>query len=385
MRLIATISMVSSFLAWGQSPWPGTRAVDANLLTPLDVQLQTDLSGAHWDPAAQRLWVTRPTRSWALDRTDAGFVVRGSWPFGDEGISATAYGAREDTQGEVLWLLESPARVHHVVAVFDGGSFQTKTVWALTPLQLATNGGQGPEGLAFVPDGCLRDGGFVDAQGQPRVSTRGQGGLVFVAHQNGGDVFVFDLGADGGFDTVGRYKTSGTESSGLEHDRLRNVLYVSHNEGANTLELVALSSTVIGSNRQFVTLTKYTAPSSTNLEGFAIEPGDGSRSCWYTEDHENGDSVSERARSLQWYPGCAVEAPRPVHVDAGTDAGVVDGGAEDAGQLPVEPRDAGVGSMEPGAAPQGCGCSAVEPLLMMAALWAQLRRRTFTLARVPFE
>ncbi|MEI2422326.1 hypothetical protein V6O07_18745, partial [Arthrospira platensis SPKY2] len=98
----------------------------------------------------------------------------------------------------------------------------------------------GPEGISFVPDNWLQTSGFVSSQtGQPYTSTKGMGGLMFIAHQDGGFVWVFDINPNqtNDFLYVGKYKTSRTESCGLSFDSSTGMLYILHNVGDNFLEV----------------------------------------------------------------------------------------------------------------------------------------------------
>lgn len=106
-----------------------------------------------------------------------------------------------------------------------------------------TSSGSGSEGITFVPNEWLIRQHFVDGNANPYLSTNGMAGLMFVAHQNGGRMYAFDLNrTSGAFHFVGAYRTSQSESSGLEFDRSTGLLYIWHNTYPNYLEVTELAS-----------------------------------------------------------------------------------------------------------------------------------------------
>ena len=156
-----------------------------------------------------------------------------------------------------------------------------------------TKGRAGPEGITFVPNEWLKKEGFVNSNGKPYLSTNGMGGLMFVAHQNGGRIYVFDLNrANGKVNFVGAYKTSRSESSGLEFDRSTGLLYVWHNTGPNYLEITKLSSHVKGTERCFASVAEFVGPKRGNLEGIAIAPTATNKGCCLIVDDDNQNGAA---------------------------------------------------------------------------------------------
>ncbi|MFN7022160.1 MAG: GC-type dockerin domain-anchored protein, partial [Phycisphaerales bacterium] len=164
------------------------------------------------------------------------------------------------------------------------------------------SGGNGAEGIAFVPNTHLRAMGFVDPAGSPREGVRGMGGLMFVGHQNGGRIYAFDLDPNSNaFTFVGAYRTADTETSELFFDRSTGILYAWHGN-SNRLEAMSPASTPIGAERRFVTLGLFSAPPGTpgnaNIEGLAIADNadavGGRRSLFMTIDGGG-------ATSLLWF------------------------------------------------------------------------------------
>ena len=155
----------------------------------------------------------------------------------------------------------------------------------------------GPEALTFVPDEWLRREGFQTTNGLPCVSSNGMGGLMFVGHQDGGYVHVFDLNrTNNTIAYIGRYKTGEAETAGLEFDRSTGKLYIWHNIGGNYLEVTELNSYLEGSERRLRPLIEYVGPRTGNLEGFALTPTTGTNHwCFLTDD----DNLSGEA--ILWF------------------------------------------------------------------------------------
>lgn len=90
-------------------------------------------------------------------------------------------------------------------------------------------GNSGPEGIAFISDGSLSGIGFTsDESEQPYTSLKGIGGLFFVAHQNGGSIWVFDINpnVNNDFAYVGNYKTARNESCDLAFNRATGLFII---------------------------------------------------------------------------------------------------------------------------------------------------------------
>jgi hypothetical protein len=102
-------------------------------------------------------------------------------------------------------------------------------------------------------------------------SVKGLGGLFFVAHQDEGYVWVFDVNpnSNNDFAYVGKYQTNHTESCDLAFDRSTGLLYILHNIiGNNRLEVTNLSTSLNGSSRKFIPLNDYQITNPTgNNEG----------------------------------------------------------------------------------------------------------------------
>jgi hypothetical protein len=292
--------------------WPAESFASALNLTsvegPAPNDFYDDLSGAVWNPATRRLWVVRngpastTSKLWVLRESGTGgWVVdeksglRGEWTgFGDlEDVTIAS-----ETEDVVYVMIEGDERIKE----YDVSLYGTKTLrndWNTKPY-LPLSGGLGAEGLTFVPDAYLSAQGFVDRLGAPCTSHGGMGGLIFVGHQNGGGVFVFDLDRrDGSFAFVGEYRTSATETAALAFDRSTGFLYVWHDDDFDLLEKCRLTSTAVAgqSYRTLDSVRIFDGPTHQNNEGVAFFPAGecsaGRRPFFMTVDDGGANSLFE--------------------------------------------------------------------------------------------
>jgi hypothetical protein len=176
---------------------------------------------------------------------------------------------------------------------------------------MTNTGNTGPEGIAFVPDSFLIAAGFISqATGNPYTSVKGMGGLIFIAHQNQGYIWVFDVNPNvsNDFAYVGKYKTNRTESCDLAFDRTTGLLYILHNISSNYLEVTNLSTvSQTGNERKFTTNYEYTISNpagNVNIEGFAITSkcNDSMNvSAWLARDVESNESSSYLQDCVRWF------------------------------------------------------------------------------------
>jgi len=281
-------------VAHAAEPWPGETWQESRNLTGLHGNFTNNLSGAHWNPVTHTLWVcvNGPGMFIALVAGEDGvFKIeevagrKGVWSPGGDLESLTQVDYHND---DIYVLVEGAGYIRQYDTEVYGAVKLVRS-WQITQ-HVPTSGRGGSEGLAFVPDSWLKKSGFVDPAGQPYVSTKGMNGLMFVAHQRGGGIYVFDLDPldNAGVVFVGSYLTGQTESSGLEFDRSTGRLYVWHNLGSNYVEEVSLASTVQGDGRRkFNQLREWVAPKSGNLEGFAMTPADQFEHVAFITDDDN--------------------------------------------------------------------------------------------------
>ena len=124
------------------------------------------------------------------------------------------------------------------------------------------------------------------------------GGLFVVAHQNGGEIFFYDLDENTNkVSLVKRLKTRASESSGLEFDESEGKLYIWHNVGANSIEIVNPKL----ANDGMLELVKHVkGPKSGNLEGIAVgKVAEGEHYLFFTDD-DNQDGYA-----LFWFDNIA--------------------------------------------------------------------------------
>jgi hypothetical protein len=288
-----------------QEPWPwGVPTNLTHIEGPEPNDFYEDLSGAAWNPVSRVLWICRngpdgsSSKLWAVVEDGGGsFAIdyqggnRGEWTgFGDfEGVTQADY-----SEEVIYGIIEGIDTIREYdVSVY--GSATVNNDWDIS-LYLPSTGGNGPEGITFVPDASLLAGGFVDGSGSPYTSTNGMNGLMFVAHQYGGRIYVFDLNrSDGSCIFVGEYSTAYGESAGLEFDRSTHRLYIWHGSTWNRLEIAELSSYISGSHRKLTEVIIYDEPHIGNLEGFARTQSDEPDS-WVFLTIDDGGSDS-----LDWY------------------------------------------------------------------------------------
>lgn len=296
-----------------QTSWPSENWTSAvNLTSVMDPNGLTELSGLHWNPVRHRLYVIDDygnVRVLLLNTATNTFsqIANKFISDGPEGITQVDYEANE-----FFTVDENTYEIRKYTHSADFSNLTLAKYWSLLapPSPMQNTGNSGPEGIAFVPDSFLSAIGFKgQVTGQLYTSVKGMGGLVFIAHQDEGYIWVFDLNPaiDNNFAYVGKYKTNRNESCDLEFDRSTGLLYILHNTGNNSLEVTDLSSTVIAGGRKFVVLNEYAIPNpsgNTNIEGFAITPkciDSLNVSAWLCRDVAGSDNILYQKDCLRWF------------------------------------------------------------------------------------
>jgi hypothetical protein len=277
------------------SPWPAEPTSEAVKLTSLDPDFNTiNMSGAAWNPVTRTLWLANNSgRFYALVEDGAGSFrvatnaagTKAKWsPGGDlESICQADFGQ------PLVYLMDEDGWIREY-DVSQYGVIHENRNWDIRAQCPEVGGTLGPEALTFVPDEWLRREGFQATNGLPCVSSNGMGGLMFVGHQDGGYVHVFDLNrTNNTFAYLGRYKTGEAETAGIEFDRATGKLYIWHNLGPNYLEVTELNSYLEGAERRLRPLIEYVGPRSGNLEGFALTPTAGTNHWCFLTDDDNLD------------------------------------------------------------------------------------------------
>lgn len=316
MKQICVIFLaLSACFVDAQSPWPAVNWAEANNLTAvMDSDGITDLSGLHWNPETNRLYCVQGDgrlRVLQMDATSTGFAQIANKPLaeGPEGITQVNFSANE-----FYTIDENNYEIRKFTHNSTFGNLTESRHWDLLawPSPMQDTGNTGPEGIAFIPDEALTAAGFVSQQtGALYTSTKGMGGLMFIAHQDQGYIWVFDVNPSvtNDFAYVGKYKTNHSESADLAFDRSTGLLYILHNVGANYLETTDLSSAITtGAERKFVTKNEYFIAAANdgnaNVEGFALMPKCPSGEtvgAWLARDVENNEGDAILHDCLRWF------------------------------------------------------------------------------------
>lgn len=265
-----------------QSAWPSQAWTSAqNVTGVIDASNGvTELSGLHWNPDLKRLYAVADDGFLyvlQLNTTTNTFtkIATFSGLGGPEGVTQVDYNTNE-----FYTIDESSYEIRRYTHTANFSSDVLVNKWNLlvSPSPMSDTGNTGPEGVAFVPDSYLASVGFISTvTGATYTSKKGMGGLMFIAHQKKGWVWVFDINpaVSDDFAYVGKYKTNEDESCDLEFDRSTGMLYILHNTGDNYLEVTDLSTAIVSGDRKFVIKNEYLLPvpsGNTNIEGFAITP-----------------------------------------------------------------------------------------------------------------
>lgn len=294
--------------AWPASSW----SAGSNLTTIMDAAGIDELSGLHWNPINNRLYAVQNNgrvRVLQYNPTNNVFSQIGSKTLsgGPEGITQANLSANE------FYVVDE--NNYEIQKYTHNSSFSTvnpSRSWNLlsAPSPMQDTGNTGPEGICFIPDSYLTAIGFTSSvTGQLYTSTKGAGGLFFVAHQDGGYIWVFDLNPNvtDDFAYVGKYQTARQESCDLAFDRSTGLLYILHNIDDNYLEVTDMTlSAATSANAAFHTVAEYFIPTAgdgnENFEGFALMPKCNSTvtgSAWLCRDVSNNDDAAILTSSLK--------------------------------------------------------------------------------------
>lgn len=307
--ILFSTQMVSSQI-WPASSW----STATNLTNVMDVNGITDLSGLHFNPTNNRLYSVQGDgrlRVLLWNETNNTFsqIANKTIVGGPEGITQANLYANE-----FYTIDENNYEIRRYTYTANFSTVTEFKHWNLlaSPSPMQDTGNTGPEGIVFIPDSFLITNGFISEQtGQLYSSVKGLGGLFFVAHQDEGYVWVFDVNpnSNNDFDYVGKYQTNHTESCDLAFDRSTGLLYILHNIiGNNRLEVTNLSTSLNGSSRKFIPLNDYLITNPTgnndNIEGFALTPKcpvTGLTSAWLCRDVESNEDQSIQEDAFRWF------------------------------------------------------------------------------------
>ena len=298
---------------YSQTNWPGNSWYGAtNLTAVMNANGITGASGLHWNNEMKRLYLVQDTgrlRVLQFNESTNSFSQIGNIGIpGDlEGITQVNLHANE-----FYVVAENEYEIRRYTHNANFTSVTLANTWNLlmSPSPMINTGGDGPEGIAFIPDSFLTSSGFKSSEtGQVYTSTKGMGGLIFIAHQDGGYIWVFDINPNqtNDFLYVGKYKTSRTESCGLSFDKTTGLLYILHNIGDNYLEVTDLTSNIQGGDYVFTSIVEYFIPftmDNKNIEGVAITdkcPDTSNVSAFLCRDASNSQGTIVTTDILRWF------------------------------------------------------------------------------------
>ena len=301
-------------------PWPAESWSASVNLTGIEGagtnDFYQDLSAAVWDRASGRMWVARngPTpnsKLWALRPSGATWVVdtqgalRGEWTGLGDLEAVTFCPATPD----VVYCASEGEQVIRAVRVTTYGTATIVRQWNVSSA-VPASGGDGIEGLAFVPNWALDEAGFAMVNGGAQTrSTLGLDGLFFAGNQVDGRIYVLDLAAGGTtFTWLGSLATSYPEIAEVTFDASTRQLMILHGDNQNRIEVCALTATGSGAARRLTEVQTIERPTGSatnaNIEGLGVLSGDtcstgnGAHAGWRTLFLTIDDGGAD---SLRWF------------------------------------------------------------------------------------
>lgn len=307
------VFLIVTAIASAQADWPASSWNQAtNLTSAMNPSGVVELSGLHWNSLNNRLYAVQNDgrlRVLQFNSATNTFTQIGNRTFdgGPEGITQVDLSANE-----FYTIDENDYEIRKYTHTANFSSVTESRHWNLlaSPSPMEDTGNTGPEGIVFIPDNALSAAGFTSSEtGQPYVSAKGMGGLLFIAHQDGGYIWVFDVNpnVNNDFAFVGKYKTSREESCDLAFDASTGLLYILHNLDDNYLEATNLElAPAAGGEPTFATFAEYHIAnpdgSNVNIEGFALAPNcpDGGYA-WLCRDASSGETTAVKQDVLRWF------------------------------------------------------------------------------------
>ncbi|HLP06345.1 MAG TPA: SdiA-regulated domain-containing protein [Paludibacter sp.] len=315
LHLLVLAAWAATSYCCGQLAWPTNAWGTATNLSAFLPPNTTELSGLFWNEHTNRLYCVGDGGTVYVLQYTPGTMQYRLWGTatglgGSEGVTQV-----DKAAGEFYIIDEDNYEIRRFTYNPDFSAVTKANAWKLLDTPMPDTGNIGPEGIAFVPDWYLQRINFVSSlDGQPYLSTRGMGGLMFLAHQNGGYIWVYDLNprVDDDLVFVGKYKTGRAESCDLSFDYSTGMLYILHNIDENYLEVTNLSTTFTEGEYKFNTTNEYylaNPPGDVNVEGFAIAPKfptEDAMGAWLCRDVS---TYPETADAIRWFNPFAVDGP----------------------------------------------------------------------------
>lgn len=277
--VLITGAVLSCF---SQAPWPSSNwDVATNLTSIMGSNGVEGLSGVHYNPTKKQLFLVQDggrLRIIQWNEQSGNHLQLMDRNLGGDLEDVTQI---NDDENEFWVINEDGYKIERFQYSSNYSTFNSLHSWNLLSQaggMIASSNG-GPEGICFVPDSYLEAAGFISSStGGAYTSQKGMGGLLFLAHQNGGQVWVYDVNKNvsNDFDLVGIYNTKREESCALSFDRSTGLLYILHNIDNNYLEVCTVGSSVVGQNYTLNSLQEFHVSLPTNggknMEGIALKP-----------------------------------------------------------------------------------------------------------------
>ena len=300
-----TILIACGISCFAQAPWPSSNwDVATNLTNIMSASGVEGLSGVHFNPSKNQLFLVQDIgrlRVIQLNNQTGNHLQLTDRNLGGdlEGITQI-----NDTDNEFWVINENDHRIERYQYNANFSSVNLHRSWDLLLPQSGMNASNdgGPEGICFVPDSFLVNSGFVSSlSGLSYTSQKGMGGLLFIAHQVLGQIWVFDINQNVNNDyiLVGKYNTKRLESCGLSFDKSTGLLYILHNIDNNYLEVCDLSVSQVGQEYKLNNVQEFNISIPTNggknIEGVALQPkcnDTQNPTLWLVRDVSDNQSVN---------------------------------------------------------------------------------------------
>lgn len=309
LLIFSCLSVFSSCAQSSSGNWPSPK----NITSILDSSGVIELSGLHYNPMKNTLYAVQDNGGLYLLKHDVksnNFVQLGNTIHlgGPEGICQVDYAL-----DEFYTIDEKNYEIRRFSHNADLSKVTLMHKWSLLleASHMINTDNDGPEGIEFIPDSYLKAAKFISTETNDKYcSKKGMGGLIFIAHQKKGLIWVYDVNPnqDDDYEFVGKYKTSKHESCDLSFDRSTGLLYILHNTDGNSLEVTDLSIRGKREGKQkFFTVGEFTLPKpsgSQNIEGVAVIPKFATPNCsgiLLCRDISVDEKVAEAQNCIWWF------------------------------------------------------------------------------------
>lgn len=275
--IVFQLFMLTVFSGCAQSAeWPKP----INLSSALDSTGIIELSGLYYNSTKQTLYAIQDNGGLyllAYNSANRQFEKRGfaTQLGGPEGITQV-----NESVNEFYTIDEKNYEIRRFSHTGNLCNITLQHRWSLLleASHMINTDNDGPEGIAFIPDSYLKKVGFLSSETDEKyLSKKGMGGLIFIAHQKRGYIWVYDVNPnkDDDYVFVGKYKTEKNESCDLSFDKSTGLLYILHNTDENSLEVTDLTTKGHIGKMKFSTVAEYTLVTpdgNKNVEGVAVIP-----------------------------------------------------------------------------------------------------------------